>query len=370
MNPPASLSERVRALGLALGFDLVGVAPAAETPGADRLRDWLASGYDASMGYIGRRVEERLDVGRVLEGARSVVCVALQYAPGDGTGTASGGASGTAREPDRAGPVGRVARYAGGEDYHAVLADRLAGLGAALEALAEAPVRWRAYVDTGPVQERAFAARAGLGWIGKNACLIHPRLGSYLLLGVLVSDLALEPDAAEPDHCGTCRACLDACPTRAFPEPYVVDARRCIAHATIEDPGPVPEALRAGHGGWIFGCDICQEVCPWNGGRAGPHADPLGLRERLAPDPRWQRASLAWVLSLDEPGWREATRRSALRRARHGALLRNALVAAGNSGDPALRPAVERHCASDDALVAEHARWAAARLDEASSAPG
>jgi epoxyqueuosine reductase len=351
-----SLTERVRALALALGFDLAGVAPAGSTPGAERLRAWLDAGYDASMAYIGRRLEERLDVGRVLEGARSVVCVALAYGPTDGPG--SDGDSGAAA----ADAPGRVARYAGGEDYHEVLADRLRALGHALEPLAGAPVRWRAYVDTGPVQERAFAARAGLGWVGKNACVIHPRLGSYLFLGTLVTDLVLQPDDPEPDHCGSCTACLDACPTDAFPEPAVVDAGRCIAHATIEDPGPVPEWMREGQGDWVFGCDICQEVCPWNRRPERPPSDPLGLRARLEPQGPWRAPTLAWLLSLEESDWQQATRHSALRRARRRALVRNALVAAGNAGDPSLRAAVERHRDGDDPLLVEHARWALARL--------
>jgi epoxyqueuosine reductase len=367
---PTSLTERVRSLALALGFDLAGVAPAGRTPGAERLEAWVAASYDGSMAYIARRLEERLDVRRVLEGARSVVCVALAYGPAAAAAEADPAEGRLDDGPGgKGGPaVGRVARYAGGEDYHAVLSERLAALGYALEALACAPVRWRAYVDTGPIQERAFAARAGLGWIGKNACLIHPRRGSYLLLGVLVTDLDLEPDDPEPDHCGTCRACLDACPTDAFPEAFVVDARRCIAHATIEDSGPVPEGMRAGQGDWIFGCDVCQEVCPWNRGPESSAGDPLGLHERLAPDPRWRGADLEWVLSLDESAWREATRGRALRRARHRALVRNALVAAGNAGDPRLRSAVERHCASDDPQVAEHARWALARMASGSLA--
>ncbi len=348
----ADLTARVRALGLSLGCDLVGIAPAEPIGRGDLLRRWVDAGWDASMGYIARRLEERLDPRRVLPEARSAVAVGLRYATEAAPGS---GASAS----------GRVARYAGGEDYHDVLSDRLAALAAGIEVLAGAPVRYRAYVDTGPVQERAIAARAGLGWIGKNACLIHPRLGSYLLLGVLLTDLDLDPDEPEPDHCGTCRACLDACPTDAFPEPYVIDAGRCIAHATIEDPGPIPESMRAGHGTWVFGCDVCQEVCPWNRDPATGRPDALGLRERLAPRDPWPDVSLEWILSLDEEAWREATRRTALRRARHRGLVRNALVAAGNSGDPTLRPSIERHAAGSDALLAEHARWALDRLPTA-----
>ncbi len=238
-------------------------------------------------------------------------------------------------------------------------------------ALAGAPVALRCYVDTGPVLERAAAARAGLGWIGKHTLLIDRALGSYLFLGVVITDLALPPDAEEPDHCGSCRACLDACPTSAFPEPYVLDATRCISYTTIELRTAIPEELRAAHGDWVFGCDVCQEVCPWNGKatRAPALASPENslLRERFAPRPALADATLAWLLALDEEAWRAATRRTALRRAKHRGLLRNALVAAGNRASSAHRVAVARHAESSDALIAEHARWALARIDAASA---
>jgi epoxyqueuosine reductase len=350
MIPAMADSERVKGLALALGFDLAGVAPARATPETRFLREWLARGYAGDMHYLERRAEARVDPRRVLEGARSVVAVGLVYDPGARPGAAPG--------------AGQVARYAGGDDYHDVLLERLRALESALELLAAAPVRTRAYVDTGPVQERVFAALGGLGWIGKNTCLIHPRLGSYLFLGVLLTDLELAPDAREPDHCGSCRACLDACPTGAFPEPYVLDATRCISYTTIEARGSIPETLRAGHRDWVFGCDVCQEVCPWNRReRRRVPPDPLGLRARLAPREAWMRPALAWVLSLDEPAWRAATRKTALRRAKYRGLLRNALVAAGNSGDVSLVPLVRSHVDAGDPLLAEHARWALAQLE-------
>jgi epoxyqueuosine reductase len=344
-----TLEARVKGLAHGLGFDLAGIAPAAPAPGAGFLREWLARGYAGEMHWIARRADERMDPRRALDGAASALVVGLVYDPGP-------------RPASRPGS-GEVARYAGGDDYHDVMLERLRALGTALEALAERPVRWRAWVDTGPVQERVLAARAGLGWIGKNTCLIHPELGSYVFLGVLLCDLALAPDAPEPDHCGTCRACLDACPSEAFPEPGVLDARRCLSYTTIELRGAIPEPLRAAHGDRIFGCDVCQEVCPWNGRRrrAVP-PDAAGLRARLAPRPEWSRPALAWLLGLDEDAWRAAVRGTALGRAKHRGLLRNAIVAAGNSGDASLAPALERIAAGDDALLAEHARWALARL--------
>jgi epoxyqueuosine reductase len=347
-----SLSERVQGLALAVGFDLAGVAPAEPTRETRFLREWLARGYAGEMGYLARRLEERVDPRLVLEGARSVLMVALVYDPG----------SRPAPEPGSL----QVARYAGGDDYHDVMLEPLRALEAGLPALAGRPVRSRAYVDTGPVQERALAARAGLGWIGRNACLIHPRLGSYLFLGAVISDLDLAPGAPEPDHCGSCRACLDACPTDAFPEPYVLDATRCIAYTTIEARGPIPDGLREGHGAWGFGCDVCQEVCPWNQRRRrSVPPDAQGLRARIAPRPQWLRPSLPWVLTLSEEAWRQASRGTALRRARYRGLVRNALVVAGNSGLRELAPLLRRHAAGPDPLLAEHARWALRRLGAA-----
>ena len=346
---PETLTERVKGLALAVGFDLAGVAGAEPGPDTAFLREWLARGYAGEMAWIGRRVEERVDPRRVLDGARSAIALALVYAGPERTGAGRGRL--------------RVARYAGGADYHDVLLDRVRALEAGLPALAGRAVRTRGYVDTGPVLERAMAARAGLGWIGKNTCLIHPQLGSHVFLGVVLTDLELEPDVPEPDHCGTCRACLDACPTQAFPEPHVLDATRCISYATIEARGPIPEALRAAHGDWGFGCDACQDVCPWNTReRRRAPADTAGLRAQLAPRPEWRAPSLAWVLALDEPAWRRAVRGTALSRARYRGLLRNALVVAGNSGERDLVPLVRRHAEGPDPLLAEHARWALAAL--------
>jgi len=345
------LTQRVKALALAVGFDRVGIAAARPDSQTEFLREWIDRGYAGRMGYLTDRVEERVDPRRVLAGAESVISVSLVYDP-----------QGELAAPPGPGSV-RVARYACGDDYHEVLFDRLKALQAGLEALVGSEVRSRAYVDTGPVLERVFAARAGLGWLGKNTCLIDRELGSYMFLGVLLTDLALDVDTPEADHCGSCTACLDACPTDAFQAARVLDARRCIAYTTIEDPGPIPENLREAHGDRMFGCDICQEVCPWNRPRqGGAMPDALGLRERLAPRPEWLAPALEWVLDLDPVAWRTATRHSAVRRARYRGLMRNALVAAGNSGVRELEPLIRNFAESDDAMLAEHARWALARL--------
>jgi epoxyqueuosine reductase len=348
------LSERVRAACRGLGFDAVGIAPAEPPPHAGFLREWLARGYAGEMAWIARRAAEREDPRRVLAGARSVVVVGLVYDRDPPASEAPGGA-----------PQGRVARYAGGSDYHDVLLERLRALEREIGSLAPG-ARTRSYVDTGPVLERPLAARAGLGWVGRNTLLIHPALGSYLFLGVVLTDLALAPDAPEPDHCGSCRACLDACPTDAFPEPYVLDASRCLSYTTIELRGAIPEPLRAPQSSWVFGCDVCQEVCPWNlRARRSVPPDRVGLRAALAPRAAWQAPELARLLALDEAAFRALAEGTALARTGLRGLLRNALVAAGNSGDERLLPALRRLAESDDAGLAEHARWALARCQGA-----
>ena len=350
----SALAGRVRALGLALGFERVGFAPAAPGPDNARLREWLARGHAGEMAYLARRVEERIDPRRLVPGARTLIVVALRYP--------------AAAAPRELGRDARVARYAAGDDYHDVLREKLNAFESAIAALVGEPVALRSYVDTGPVLERAAGARAGLGWIGKNTLLIDRALGSYFFLGVVITDLALPADPSEPDHCGSCRACLDACPTGAFPEPYLLDASRCLSYTTIELRGAIPEPLRAAQGEWVFGCDVCQEVCPWNARAArhpeAPSPESASLRERFTPRPELERATLAWLLELDEPAWRAATRHTALKRTKWRGLLRNALVAAGNRRDPSLREAVARHASGGDALLAEHARWALARIDE------
>jgi epoxyqueuosine reductase len=344
---PDRAAEVAKRLAHSVGFDLAGIAPALPTPETRFVREWAARGYAGPPGgpldYVLRRLDEREDPRRVLAGAKSIVAVALVFDDGSPIDT----------------PGPRVARYARGDDYHELISDRLRALVSALEAWCGHALENRYYVDTGPVQERVFAAEAGLGWIGKNSMLIHPTHGSHLFLGVLLLDLEMTPDRRGSDHCGSCRACLEACPTDAFVEPHVLDATRCLSYLTIEDPGPIPEALRGSQGDWLFGCDVCQDVCPFNQrpGRAAP-PDPLGLRERLAGREAWMAPSLRWVLSLDESAWRQTTRRSALRRAKRRGLLRNALVVAGNRGDPSLRDVIGVHADGDDPDLAEHARWA------------
>ena len=352
-----SVTRRIKARALELGFDAVGVASVTPPAGADapaapdhaRFEAWLAGGRHAGMAWIAsaRSRERRADPARLLAGARSVVCVALCHEP--------------ARDAERDARLGRVARYAMGEDYHRVMRDLLRALEREiLDALPGARTLW--YTDTGAVLERAWAARAGLGWTGKHAGLISPTLGSYLLLGEILVDRDLEPDPPLPHgHCGTCTRCLEACPTQAIVAPNEVDARRCISYLTIEHRGAIPDDLRPLTGDWIFGCDVCQEVCPWN--RFAPPARDPRLHARALEG--W---SLERLLEIDEGGFRDLFATSPIRRARRAGLLRNACVALGNRGDAAAVPALERARVSDpEPLVREHAGWA---LERIARAPG
>ncbi len=358
MNPSVShLSERIKREALNLGFDLVGIAGAESSARAAETRAWLASGHHAGMAWLARDPERRLDPARVVAGARSVVVVGQSYAVGPPPAAWD--------EPLH----GRVARYAWGPDYHDVLLPPLMELGRFLQREAGGAVAWRAYVDTGPLPERELAARAGLGFIGRNSLLVTPQFGSLVLLGELLTDVALEPDPPAEEGgallraggreagCGACRRCLDACPTGAFAAPYVLDAGRCISYQTIEQRGAIPDELRPRMGNWVFGCDVCQEVCPWVRQFAKPGARRfLSVREDLAAP------LLTELLALDEAGFRDRFAGTPLARARRRGLLRNACVALGNSGDPAARPALERALHDPEPLIRDHAEWAMGRI--------
>lgn len=337
--------EELETLARSAGLDLVGVAPAGPSPFWDTYQHWLQQGYHGGMTYLARAdaVERRMDPRRVMPQARTVLAVAASYASSPLT--------------DLPPLHGRVARYAWGEDYHRWLLRRLKEMLRALAAHLDTPMQWRAYVDTGPILERAWAQAAGsLGWIGKNTCLIHPTFGSYLLLGVALLDVVLPPtDHREFPTCGSCTRCLDACPTGALVAPGVLDARRCLAYLTIEHRGPIPEELRTKLGPWVFGCDICQDVCPWNRRVAAAHADTTVPQEATLMLPE--------ILRMSAEAFHGRFRRTAIWRATATGLARNAAVVLGNLGQPAAIPSLTRAAATHpDSIVRDHAAWALTRL--------
>lgn len=338
-----SLTERVKTAAIETGFDLVGVARPEAPAELAFFASWVARGHAGEMAYLSSQVAKRSDLRAAFPWARSVVCVGLQY---DTAAPYSNTAPG-----DR----GWIARYAWGDDYHDVMTALLDRFAARLAGLA-GPFRSRRYADTGPIAEKAYAAAAGLGAYGKNTCLLHPEQGSWFFLGELVTDLDLDPDTPRTDMCGSCTACLDVCPTGAFPAPYVLDATRCISYLTIEAKGAIPEALRPGVGRHVFGCDLCQDVCPWNRKRRHTGPEAFEAREGL------QAPALPELAGLSPEDFAARFRRSPLKRSKRRGLLRNVAVAMGNSGDPGHVPALERLAADEDPLVREHAAWALGRL--------
>ena len=340
---PFALAARAKTLALELGFDLVGVARADAPPELAYFAEWVASGRAGEMAYLKDQVARRSTLLGAFPWARSVLCVGLQYdTPHDYS---------TEAPPGR----GWISRYAWGDDYHDVMKAMLERLLERLRAEA-GPFEARTYVDTGPIVERAYAAAAGLGAWGKNTCLLHPEHGSWFFRGELVSDLELPEDAPRPDICGSCTACLEACPTGALPAPYVLDATRCISYLTIELKDAIPEDRRADVGRHVFGCDICQDVCPWNRRRRHHGLEAFAPREGLeSPD-------LGELAALDAAAFSARFRKSPLKRAKRRGLLRNVAVAIGNSGDRSRLDLLDRLAHDGDPLVREHARWARSKL--------
>ncbi len=334
----------LRARALALGLTRVGIAAAEAWPESNALTEWLARGYDGTMDWMAKSAGKRLDVRRFLPTARAVLCAALTYHTDRPLST-------DPRDPDR----GWIARYAWGRDYHRVLEKRLRKVARQIRSIwpgARCAVR----VDTGPILEHVAAARAGLGWIGKNACLIDREAGSFLFLGEIVTEAPLVPDRPEADHCGTCTRCIDACPTQAIVAPGVLDARRCISYLTIEHAGAIDADLRPAMGTHVFGCDVCQDVCPWN-----RHAPADALPDFL-PRPGREAPRLDDLLETLRGGFEDFVRASALRRAPLSRWLRNVAVAMGNSGERRFEKPLAGLLEHADPEVREHAAWALARL--------
>ncbi|MDX1576926.1 MAG: tRNA epoxyqueuosine(34) reductase QueG [Gemmatimonadota bacterium] len=363
------LRETIRREAHACGFDQVGFAPAEPPEHAGAYRSWLDRGRHGEMGYMAREdaVRRRLDPREALPGCRTLIVVSLVYGPEPAWRSEPPEPSRPTRPAgDRRLPV--IARYAVGRDYHDVFEERLDELAGRLKVHAPGAVTKR-YVDYGPVLERDHAQRAGLGWIGKNTMLIDPRLGSYLMLGELLTDLELPPDDPfVPDRCGSCERCIVACPTDAIVAERELDARRCISYLTIELRGPIPEELRPALGTRVFGCDICQEVCPWNAGVPRPERPPFALQPGRPAPPATMRAWAGELLDLDDDGFRERYRGTAFARPGREGLLRNLAVGLGNAGDPSAGAVLERMLSSSP-LVAEHAAWALERLSAGPSRP-
>lgn len=339
---PAALTAAIREEAARLGFADCGVTPAVAPPGVARFETWLASGYAGEMRYLADRADARADPTRILAGARSIVMLAMNY---------------RTKAPAPLQPrEGRVSRYAWGDDYHDVIHDRLKRLAEFTRAQAPGAMA-RGVVDSAPLAEREFAQMAGLGWIGKNTLLLNRRLGSWFFLGALLTDAELVPDQPfEADHCGACRACLDACPTDAFPNPYVLDATRCVSYLTIELRSQIPPPLRPGLGNWLFGCDICQEVCPWN------HKAPLADEAAFEPRPDLNPADLSELFAMDEEAFRRRFRVSPLWRAKRRGLLRNAAIVLGNQGRRESFETLAVGLNDAESLVREACAWALGQI--------
>jgi len=341
------LEEAIRAKAAELGFVACGFARADAADGAGlELRRWLDAGHHGSMGWMEERAHHRVSPLALWPDARSAIALGMSYAP--------------ASDPLALGErpeLGRISVYAQGGDYHKTVKKALKALARFI--VDAAPSELKVFVDTAPVMEKPLAQAAGIGWQGKHTNLVSREHGSWLFLGVILTSLELEPDAPADDgrHCGTCTRCLDSCPTQAFVGPHRIDARRCISYLTIEHDGAIPTELRAAMGNRIYGCDDCLAVCPWN-----RFADAAAANRAFLPRAELAAPRLADLLALDDASFREMFAGSPIKRIGVKRMIRNCLVAAGNSGDAGLVPSVERHLGDPDPVIAEAARWALNQL--------
>lgn len=352
------ISQAAKQAAIQAGFDLAGIAPVREEdfPELEAFEQWIAEGHAGEMKYMEKRTEagslQRTSAKNTAPWSRSVIVCAMNYNTGPPYST-------KVIDPRR----GWISRYAwGASDYHDALMPRLRQVEAAIAELArqhDHPLESRCYVDTGPLVERVYARYAGLGWIGKNTCIIHPKLGSWLFLGVILTSLDLAPDLPAPDRCGSCTRCIDACPTDAILSPGKLDARRCIAYLTIEKRGELAEEFRDQMGHHVFGCDICQDVCPWNNKAGNARATSL---PEFQPREGLFHPELKWLAEMDEEAYRQTFRGSPIKRAKFSGLKRNVAVAMGNSGNKEFLPVLEKLAHDEDPVIAEHARWALEKL--------
>ncbi len=345
MKTATQFSTLIKNRALALGFDLIGISPVeSHYEEADLFEWWLGQGYAGKMSYLERGFLKRKDVESVLPGARSVVSCAVNYNTENPYSTeTSNGAW--------------ISRYAWGDDYHDVMGKMLDELAYYITGLCPEETDVKAYVDTGPVLEKVHASRSGVGWTGKNTCLINQELGSWLLLGEVITNIELEYDTASKDRCGSCTRCIDACPTDAIVKPYVLDARKCISYLTIELKEKIPREFREGVENHVFGCDICQDVCPWNRDAF------FTLKENFKPREKLLNPDFKWLMELDGDGFREVFKRSPVKRAKHRGFMRNVLVAVGNSGNKEYIKYVRNFLGDDEPIIRAHAVWALYKLE-------
>ena len=338
------------------GFDLVGIAPVEDSPELAYFPRWIADGHAGEMKYLEARDEQgrlkRASLAHAAPWARSLVVCAINY------NTAQSYSTDLANHSPKNQERGWISRYAWGhQDYHDAVIERLLRVEAAVRnAAGRTDLMTRCYVDTGPIVERVVAKYAGIGWIGKNTCIINQKMGSWMFLGVILTSLELSPGLPAPDRCGTCTRCIDACPTDALIAPYQLDSNRCISYLTIEKRGAIPEEIRSGMGRHIFGCDICQDVCPWN--RKAPATDAAEFQ----PRPELVNPALDWLAEITAEEFRSTFKNSPVRRAKRAGLRRNAVIAMGNSGDPKFLATLKRLAEDNDEVVAESAAWAVQTL--------
>jgi epoxyqueuosine reductase len=347
----ASLSEFVKSAAADAGFDLCGIAPVHDFPELARFPEWIASGHAGEMKYLESRNEvgelRRASLQSVFPWARSVIVCTINYNTAHPYST-------QVNNPGH----GWISRYAWSrEDYHDSVLRRVREVENKIRDRAEGPIETRAYVDTGPIVERVYAKYAGVGWLGKNTCLINQKIGSWLFLGVIVTSLELTPDLPAPDRCGTCTRCIDACPTQAFIAPYQLDSTKCISYLTIEKRGSIPEELRTGMGHHVFGCDICQDVCPWNRKAPATGKPEFQAREGLV------NPALDWLAEISEEEFPEKFRGSPIKRTKRNGLRRNTLIAIGNAKDRSLLPVLVRAINDPDVNVSDAAKWAREEIE-------
>ena len=363
VNRISQITALVKQATQEAGFDLAGIAPAHDLPELNHFPDWIEAGYAGEMKYLEARDPagqlKRASLRSTAPWARSVIVCAINYNTAHPYST-------QVNDPER----GWISRYAWSrEDYHETVLRRLRVVEKSLRdamckpghaplatAVGTPALQTRCYVDTGPLVERVYAKYAGVGWIGKNTCILNQKLGSWLVLGVILTSLELEPDLPAPDRCGSCTRCIEACPTDALIAPYQLDSNKCISYLTIEKRGAIPEEIREGIGRHVFGCDICQDVCPWNRKAPATGATEFQPREGLV------NPALEWLAEMSAEEFREKFRGSSIRRTKRNGLRRNAAIAMGNSGDRRFLPVLKKLAADEDSIVAESANWATKEL--------